>query len=120
MESHNLGRRGEAFAQEFLRQQGYKILIANYRVKVGEIDIIADDHGTIVFVEVKTRQEKGWDAFESVGSSKQRRMIRAATQYLVETFGREDVQSRFDVLAVLSDEKGAFKGDLIKEAFSIS
>ena len=120
MKSHDLGKKGEVFAKEFLRQQGYKILVENYRVRAGEIDLIADDHGTIVFIEVKTRHQKDWDAFEAVGLTKQRRMIRSATQYLVETFGREDVQSRFDVLAVLADQDGALSGDLLKEAFSIS
>ena len=120
MKTHKLGQDGEAFAQDFLLKQGYKILAANYRVKVGEIDLVADDHGTIAFVEVKTRQQDGWDAFEAVGPAKQRRMIRAATQYLVETFGREDVQSRFDVLAVWSGDDGTLTGDLLKNAFSVS
>ncbi|MBF0123512.1 MAG: YraN family protein [Candidatus Omnitrophica bacterium] len=119
MKSHDFGKQGEDFAEEFLRQHGYRILVRNYRVKRGEIDLIADDQGMIVFVEVKTRKANDWNAFEAVGPVKQRRMIHAATQYLVETFGREDIHSRFDVLAVLLGDNGEFKGDLIKEAFSI-
>lgn len=119
MRSHELGKEGEHFAREFLIRQGYRILEVNFRRKTGEIDIIADDHGVIVFVEIKTRQEKGgWDAFEAVDVRKQRRMMRTATLYLVAAFGREDVSCRFDVLAVRRSEKGGLSAELIREAFS--
>jgi putative endonuclease len=117
MRAHQLGQEGEAFALEFLRRQGYSVIRTNYRTKVGEIDVIARDQGGLAFIEVKTRQEDGWDAFEAVHRPKQRKMFRVAEQYLVETFGRLDVQARFDVLAVSHSADGEFKGELIKNAF---
>jgi putative endonuclease len=117
MKSHQLGKAGEAFALEFLRQHGYSIITTNYRTKIGEIDVIARDADTVVFIEVKTRQEDGWDAFEAVHVPKQRKMFRVAEQYLVETFGRVDVQARFDVLAVYSSGDGTLRADLLKNAF---
>jgi putative endonuclease len=117
MRSHQLGKEGEAFALEFLRQQGYSVIKTNYRTKVGEIDVIARDGSMIVFIEVKTRKEDGWDAFEAVHRPKQRKMFRVAEQYLVETFGRLDIQARFDVLAVSHLVNGPFKGELLKNAF---
>ena len=118
MKSHKLGKQGEKFALEFLRQQGYNVLTTNYRTKVGEIDVIAREADTVVFIEVKTRQEGGWDAFEAVHPSKQRKMYRVAEQYLIETFGNVDVSARFDVLAVSLLENGALKGELLKNAFT--
>ena len=55
MSNKTLGDQGESCAADYLRQKGYHILTRNYRTRVGEIDIIADDHGTKVFIEVKTR-----------------------------------------------------------------
>ena len=49
------GSQGEAIAQKFLKDQGYKILATNFTCKIGEIDIIAQQKKTIVFVEVKTK-----------------------------------------------------------------
>ena len=56
MSNKTLGDQGETCAVEYLRRQGCHILTRNYRTKLGEIDIIADDHGTLVFIEVKTRR----------------------------------------------------------------
>ena len=117
MKSHQLGKNGEAFAQDFLTAQGYEILQANYRTKVGEIDLIAKNKDVICFIEVKTRQEDGWDAFEAVDKRKQYKIVRVAQQYLIENFGTEDIAARFDVMAVWADESGAFKADLLKDAF---
>lgn len=121
MKAHKLGREGEVFARDFLQKKGYRILVTNYRVKTGEIDIVADHRGTVVFIEVKTRQAGGWaDALEAVHPSKQRTMARTATYYLVQTFGREDIKSRFDVLAIHADEGGVFSGYLVENAFFVS
>jgi putative endonuclease len=117
MRPHQLGQEGERFAVEFLRQQGYSIIKANYRTKVGEIDLIARDGETIAFIEVKTRKEDGWDAFEAVHPAKQRKMFRVAEQYLVEAFGKVEVKARFDVLAVFHAADGSFKAELLRDAF---
>lgn len=57
-----LGRTGEVKAEKFLKKLGYKILAKNYKTVVGEIDIIAKDGDTVVFVEVKTRTNEKYGA----------------------------------------------------------
>lgn len=119
MRSHKLGQDGEDFAADFLKARGYEILQANYRTKLGEIDIVARDGDVVCFIEVKTRQDEGWDAFEAVDRRKQSRIRRVALQYLLEKFKREDVAARFDVLGIRSTRSGALEGELIKDAFGI-
>ena len=109
-----LGRAGELKAAEFLKKKGFKILKTNYKTHVGEIDIIAEDNGTIVFVEVKTRSG---DAFglpcEAVGSKKQEKYVKVATEYLVKE-GKTECTCRFDVIEI---ENGQINH--IFDAFSV-
>ena len=100
MSSKTLGDQGEAYAAAYLRQNGYRILTRNYRTKVGEIDLIADDHGTLVFIEVKTRSSVrcGMPA-EAVNYKKKQKIIQTAYWYLYEQ-RRENTICRFDVLEV--------------------
>lgn len=95
-----LGKRGEAAAARFLQRLGYLILARSERDMLGEMDLIAVDQRTVVFVEVKTRKshQAGHPA-ESVGEAKQRRLTRLALGYLK----RHDLlehRARFDVVAV--------------------
>lgn len=97
----SLGRRGEDAAARFLRKLGYVIVARGHRDKIGEIDLIAVDGRTVVFVEVKTRtgDQKGTPA-EAVDLDKQRRLTRLALAYMK----RHDLlecQTRFDVVAVI-------------------
>ncbi len=112
-----LGAAGEDFALRFLLAQGYEILEKNYRAKCGEVDIVAREAGVIVFIEVKTRQEDGWDAFEAVHPQKQQKLYRTAEHFLLAHFGSVDMDGRFGVLAVYIGPDGSFRGDLIKNAF---
>ena len=77
-----------------------KVLARNYRCRVGEIDIVADDGGTVVFVEVKERgSDSHGSAVEAVTAAKRRRVVRAARVYAA-THGLADAAVRFDVLAI--------------------
>jgi len=77
-----------------------KVLARNYRCRVGEIDIVADDGGTVVFVEVKERSsDSHGSAVEAVTAAKRRRVVRAARVYAA-THGLADSAVRFDVLAI--------------------
>ena len=100
MNNKHLGDRGESYAEDYLRRQGYCILTRNYRTKIGEIDLIADDHGTLVFIEVKTRSSVrcGMPA-EAVNYKKKQKIIQTAYWYLYEQ-RRENTICRFDVLEV--------------------
>jgi putative endonuclease len=96
----SLGRRGEDAAAKFLRKLGYVIVARGHRDRIGEVDLIAVDGRTVVFVEVKTRtsQDAGHPA-EAVDADKQRRLTRLALAYMK----RHDLlecSARFDVVAI--------------------
>ena len=96
----SLGERGEKAAARYLQRKGYHILACRVDQPLGEVDIIAVDGRTIVFVEVKTR--KSADAghpTEAVDERKQRRLTQAALAYL-KPHGLLEYSSRFDVVAV--------------------
>ena len=113
-----LGKSGEESAVGFLKKSGYKIVVKNYKTKLGEIDIIAHDKDTIAFIEVKTRRS---DRFglpqEAVLSAKQRQMAKAALVFLKEN-NLLDKKARFDVVSVMYSQ-GVPKLDLIKNAFEL-
>lgn len=95
-----LGQRGESLACRYLSRLGYRIVLRNYRTKIGEIDIIAEENGVLVFVEVKTRRgHRCGHPFEAVTEAKRRQISKAALCYLTET-GRHGQMARFDVVAV--------------------
>ncbi len=105
MSTHNkrLGDSGERQAQQMLKELGYEILHCNYRTKRGEIDIVARDVDTIVFVEVKTRTtDKFGRGAQAVGETKINRIKEAALEYAYE-FGHEVVPMRIDVVEIQID-----------------
>ena len=95
-----LGQRGEAAAERFLKRLGYVIIARGSHIRRGEIDLIAVDGRTVVFVEVKTRisHDAGHPA-EAVDREKQRRLTRLAMVYL-KRHHLLDNAARFDVIAV--------------------
>ncbi len=95
-----LGQRGEDAAARFLKRLGYTIVARGQRDKLGELDIIAVDGRTIVFVEVKTRASaEGGEPHEAVTPIKQQRMTRVALGYL-RRHRLLEYAARFDVIAV--------------------
>jgi len=120
MSTITLGKKGEDLAEKFLRRNRYKILERNFRVKLGEIDIIAKEKDTICFVEVKTRRtEAKGTALESVSGPKQRKLAQVALCYLKKKKW-EDKKTRFDVIAVGDIEKGLKGIEIIKDAFALN
>ncbi len=102
-----LGAFGEAAAAEYLRKKRYEILAMNYRCRLGELDIIARQKQTFVFVEVKLRREGGFaSAAEAVTPVKQRRLMIAAETWLAEN-GLEDVPCRFDIVEIYLARNGS-------------
>ena len=94
------GKNGEDLATLYLQNNRYKIITRNFRCMQGEIDIIAKDEETIVFVEVKTRTSiKYGEAKEAVGKDKQKHIYEAANYYLYKC-GLEDPYIRVDVIEV--------------------
>ncbi|WDF68299.1 YraN family protein [Sphingobacterium oryzagri] len=108
------GKRGEQLAVKFLAQRGYDIITLNWRHKYGEIDIIARDKDTLVFIEVKARSSSSFGEPDSfVDSRKQALLIRAADAYL-DISGYEG-EIRFDIVAVYLHKNDHI--ELIKDAF---
>src|ERR1700741_2889651 len=95
-----LGQRGENVAARYLRNKGYKIIVRNFRCELGEIDIIARDGKTLVFVEVKTRAYDDPTPEEQVNVTKQHQNTKVAKMYLGR-FGQPQPPARFDVVAVV-------------------
>jgi len=96
----SLGRRGERKAAAFLKRLGMRIIERNYKAPPGEVDIIAMDGETLVFVEVKARKGDSFGSpLEAVDLRKQRRITRAALFYMSGL--REQPPARFDVIGVL-------------------
>jgi len=95
-----LGIFGEDLARVELERLGYQILDRRYRSRFGEIDLIAQDAATVVFVEVKTKTDsKFGDPAEMVTSQKQRRLVSMAEEY-VSRHQLHTTPCRFDVVAV--------------------
>jgi len=98
------GETGEQIAACHLFKKGFRLLEHNWRCEVGEIDLIAEDRGTVVFVEVKTRKSLTSGApEEAVDRDKRRRIVRAANWYL-QPWNRWPQQIRFDVVGIELDE----------------
>jgi putative endonuclease len=95
-----LGYLGERAAEKFLKHKGYHIVARSMRWRGGELDLVAVDGRTVVFVEVKTRRTEHFGRpAEAVDAGKQRRLTRAALFYL-KRHGLLEYHSRFDVVAV--------------------
>lgn len=111
-----LGRRGERAAEKYLRHNGYRIVARNFRAAGAEIDLVAMDGETLVFVEVKTRRSRIAGApEEAVDERKQTRMRRAA-EVFARRYRADEIEMRFDIAAV--DASGRrLEIELLRNAF---
>lgn len=99
--SQTLGERGEIAAAKFLKRANYRIATTRRRQRYGEIDIVAVDGATIVFVEVKTRRlDQTTQPAEAVDAKRQQRLTRAALAFL-KYHALLEYPSRFDVVEVV-------------------
>lgn len=113
------GKRSERMAAEFLKRRGYRILETNYRSTVGEVDIIASEKGTIVFVEVKARSSNRFGSPKgAVTPAKQRKISMAALDYLKRS-GQVGASARFDVVAI-DTASGNTNIEVVKNAFALA
>ena len=96
------GRSGEDLAAEFLAKQGVEIIERNYHTKFGEIDLIGFDKSTIIFIEVKLRNNDNFGTpVEAVTQTKLKRIYKSAQLYISENESNYDY--RFDVIAISKD-----------------
>lgn len=114
-----MGEAGEALAARKLKKAGYKIIETNYRTRLGEIDIIAREDDTIVFVEVKSRRSVHFgNPKQAVTLRKQKKISMVALYYLKAT-GQSTARARFDVVTVISNRDRP-QVEIIKNAFELA
>ena len=119
LKRQQLGKSGEDLAVDELVAQGYAILARRYRTRGGEIDIVAEEGGTVVFVEVKARASSDFgSAVEAVTPRKQRQMMMMARDYLARA-RLGDRPCRFDVVAI-DDVDSVPRITVYRNAFDLS
>ena len=113
------GKTGEDIATAYLKNKGYRIIERNYSCIYGEVDIVANDCGDVVFVEVKSRRSKGFgNPAEAVTPDKQKKISKVALNYLKEK-RLDNRDARFDVVAIILSPEGN-RVDLTKNAFDLA
>jgi len=113
------GEAGEALAARLLRKKGYKILVTNYRTRMGEIDIIARHRDTIVFIEVKARHSIHFGSPKWAVTPQKQRKISMVALYYLKTTGQSRSKARFDVVAILSTAPQP-EVEIIENAFELT
>jgi putative endonuclease len=94
------GATGEACASRYLESKGYAIVARNFRLRGGEVDIVAREGAQTVFIEVKERRTNGHGVgWEAVGYGKRRRLVQAAMGFAAR-YGLLDSELRFDVISI--------------------
>ncbi|MCD6185744.1 MAG: YraN family protein [Deltaproteobacteria bacterium] len=118
--NQKFGEKSESIASDYLsKKMGYKILQKNYRTKIGEIDIIAKDGNTIVFIEVKARRSLFYGSSKyAVTFGKQKKISMVALYYL-KTKKLSNAKARFDVVAINFSRKVP-EIEIIKNAFDLA
>jgi putative endonuclease len=112
-----IGKIAENNACNYLQQHGLKLIANNYLCKLGEIDLIMQDKNCLVFVEVRTRDNKSLvNSLESIDQHKQRKIIKTANYYLQQKKLMNKIPCRFDVVAVNQKENNV-QYHWIKQAF---
>ena len=104
-ERHELGKTGEEIGTQYLINNGYKLIIRNFRCRQGEVDIIAKDKDEIVFIEVKTRRNTNYGyPIDAVDKRKQKHILNASKYYVYKN-KLEKRKIRFDVIEIYKKDK---------------
>ena len=113
------GEKSENLAVWYLKKNGYKILEQNYRNRMGEIDIIAKEKKTLVFVEVKSRRSIRYGSPKWAVTPKKQRKISMVALYYLKTTKQSDAKARFDVVAITSNRDEP-RIEIVKNAFELA
>ena len=119
IERLRLGNSGEEIAGKFLEKSGYRIIARNYRCKLGEIDIIARDGETLVFIEVKTRTDSAFGSPAAAVTVRKQRQIGKAAQWYLAEHGLHEAPARFDVIAIVRGKGGRHQVEHLPDAFEL-
>ena len=114
-----IGRSGEIAAARHLKKNGYKILAQNFSCPVGEIDIVARDGETIVFVEVKTRRSMSYGSGRLAITPQKKKKISMTALFYLKANRQMDQPGRFDVITVQTGGRGQ-EIDHIQNAFELA
>ncbi|MFC1712891.1 YraN family protein [Candidatus Poribacteria bacterium] len=116
-----VGAKGEKLAAKFLKRKGYKIIQRNYNCKLGEIDIIAEQDRTIIFVEVKTRRTQEFGPPQNAITAAKRSQISKVALFYIREKKLVDQSCRFDVIGItFSPESRKPEIEHIENAFQLS
>ena len=122
--SQQFGEKSESVAVNCLKKQGYRIIELNYRTKLGEIDIIAKQGKTLVFIEVKARKSSRFGRPELAVTPKKQRKISMVALYYLKSTKQSNAKARFDVVAINSVNSAKAKEGpsikIIKNAFELA
>jgi len=117
---HQFGQASEMQAELFLMAKGYRILDRNVRTRLGELDLVADDHGVVVFVEVKGRTTDAFGgALLAVDYRKRVKLTKLAAQYLAQRHWSDKV-CRFDVVLVQGRSSDQGRIEHLQNAFDVA
>lgn len=116
MDKRQIGDLGESFAASYYEKTGYKVVCRNFTCRGGEIDVIAENDDTLIFVEVKTRKADSLtEPKQAVDKRKIHRLTVAANCFLAEKESEKQIQ--FDVFEVWQNNGKVFKFNRIENAF---
>jgi len=118
--SQQFGKKNELIAASFLKKKGYKILEQNYRTENGEIDIIAKEKETIVFVEVKSGRTGFAGSPKWAVTFKKQRKISMVALYYLKIMKRSNHKARFDVVSIIFNKDNSVNIELLKNAFELA
>ncbi len=119
MDRREKGQQGEAHIRTRMEREGYRLRHQNYRLRGGELDLVLEKDGRIVFIEVKTRSNAAFGGpFDSMTPKKMRHLRRAAAFYL-QTYRLEDREVEFWAAAVYLDADGTVTGEeIVKDIYA--
>ncbi len=113
------GAKGESLAARYLKKNGYQIIEQNYRNRLGEIDIIAREDNTLVFVEVKSRKSVRYGSPKTAVTPRKQRQISVVALAYLKSTGQTRTRARFDVVTVTTNRDGP-RIEIIKNAFELA
>ncbi len=114
------GQAGERAARKYLKQQGLKFLVANYRSTRGEIDLVFRDGECLVFTEVKTRSSEDWTRPAAAVDARKRRLLSQTALDYLRLLKNPPIKIRFDIVEVLLEDGNVCEIRHLPNTFSLS